>query len=409
MPLLRKQIITSHDKEGAGGPHRRENPRLSRNAIALSFVSLFNDTASEMIAPLLPAFIAALGGGPQALGLIEGVADATASLVQIASGYMADWVGYFKRLALAGYGFANLLRPLLSIAGNWPQVLAIRFGDRVGKGVRGPARDTLLVAELPSDLHGYAFGLNRAMDHAGAVVGPSIAWLMLRRQISLRSIFAWSAIPGVLCLALLAAAVREHRGADSAARPEIAMPPSAAYRRLLAAVFIFSLGCSSDAFLLWRAGELGIPMQFATQRWIVLHVVKSASSTWGGALSDKAGRRLPILAGWGLYAAVYIGFAFAHSAWQVWVLFAVYGAFFGLTESAQKAFVVDLVAEEWRGRALGVYSAAIGVAELPASVVFGVVYQHAGAAAAFSMGAALALIAAAVLPQDPAGEAAVKS
>jgi len=211
---------------------------------------------------------------------------------------------------------------------------------------------------------------------------------------------AGSAIPGALCRAILAATVQERRGAELAGPPEIAMPPSGAYRRLLAAVFVFTLGCSSDAFLLWRAAELGIPMVFAPLLWIVLHVVKSATSTWGGTLSDKAGRRLPILAGWALYAAVYIGFALARSPWQVWVLFAVYGAFFGLPEGAQKAFVVDLVPTDWRGRALGVYSAAVGAAELPASVVFGVVYQHAGAAAAFSIGAALALIATAILPSE---------
>src|SRR5579885_284571 len=334
---------------------------LPRNVVALSLVSFFNDTASEMIAPLLPMFIGALGGGPQALGLIEGVADATASLVQIASGYLADWSGRFKRLALLGYGFANVLRPLLSVAGNWPQVLAIRFGDRLGKGVRGPARDALLVADLPSDLHGRAYGLNRALDHAGAIAGPALAWLMLSGSISMRFIFAWSALPGAICLTLLASTVHEHRGGDIRARPEIGIAPSAAYRRLLAAIFIFSLGCSSDAFLLWRAAELGIAIRFAPLLWIVLHIVKSLTSTWGGALSDRAGRRMPILAGWATYAAVYIGFALAHAAWQVWLLFAVYGVFFGLTEGAQKAFVVDLVPADWRGRALGVYSAALAI------------------------------------------------
>jgi len=402
MPRTSQQ---SRGPEGAqSAPTNGAWSALSRNVVALSFVSFFNDTASEMAAPLLPVFIAALGGGPQALGLIEGIADTTASLVQIASGYLADWLGQFKRLTLLGYGFANLLRPLLSVARTWPQVLLIRFGDRTGKGVRTPARDTLLVADLPPAVHGRAYGFHRALDHAGAIAGPAIAWLMLRRGMAVRSIFAWSAIPGAVCVTLLALSVRERRGATLQNRPEIAIPPSPPYRRLLASIFVFSLGCSSDAFLLWRAGELGIGMEFAPLLWIVLHVVKAATSTWGGALSDRAGRRMPILAGWTVYAVVYAGFALANAQWQVWVLFAVYGSFFGLTEGPQKAFVVDLVPPDWRGRALGGYHAAVGAAELPASVVFGVVYQHAGPVAAFSMGAALAIIAAAILPRAPVAQ-----
>jgi predicted MFS family arabinose efflux permease len=268
--------------------------------------------------------------------------------------------------------------------------------------VRTPARDALLVADLPQSSHGRAFGFHRSLDHAGAIAGPSIAWLMLRQGIAVRSIFAWSVIPGAVCVSLLAISVRERAGIHLDERPKIALPPSARYRRLLASVFVFSLGCSSDAFLLWRANELGIAMQFAPLLWIVLHVVKAATSTWGGALSDRAGRRVPILAGWAIYAAVYAGFALANAPWQVWLLFAVYGSFFGLTEGPQKAFVVDLVPADWRGRALGGYHAAVGVAELPASVVFGIVYQHAGPVAAFSMGAALAIVAAAILPRAPA-------
>jgi MFS family permease len=178
------------------------------------------------------------------------------------------------------------------------------------------------------------------------------------------------------------------------------LPPSRAYRRLLIAIFVFTLGCSSDAFLLWRAAELGIADSLAPILWMVLAMVKSATSTWGGALSDRIGRRKVIVAGWAVYAAVYLGFAFANAGWQIWLLFVVYGTFFGLTEGTEKAMVVDLVEPQWRGRALGGYHAAVGVASLPASVVFGVIYQAAGPMAAFSTGAGLAIVAIVLLPRQ---------
>jgi MFS family permease len=366
--------------------------------IALGVVSLFNDTAGDMINPLLPAFIAALGGGPEVLGVIEGIADAVASLLQLASGYLADRIGRLKAVTMAGYSIAAIARPLLALATSWWHVLLVRFGDRLGKGVRGAPRDRLIADAAPRKLRGRAFGYHRAMDHAGALVGPAIVYGMLALGMRTRSVFAWSAAPGLLSLVILAVGVREVENPVPTNSIEIGVPNAPGYRRFLAAIFIFTLGGSSDAFLLWRAGELGIGVVYAPLLWLVLAFVKTFSSTPGGMLSDNWGRRNTIVAGWVVYAAVYLGFAFASAAWHVWALFAVYGLFYGLTEGAERAMVIDLVSDDWRGRALGAYQAATGIALLPASIIFGVLYQKFGASAAFTFGAALALVAIVILP-----------
>lgn len=372
--------------------------RIPARIVALGVVSLLNDIGGDAVSPLLPAFVATVGGGPEALGVIEGVADSTASLLQLASGYLADRTGRLKTLTLAGYALANVLRPLLSLVGTPWQILIIRFGDRVGKGIRGTPRDALVADATPATVRGRGYGLHRALEYLGALVGPAIAYLMLARGINVRAVFAWTALPGTLCLLVLAFFVKESARKPPAEALELGLPRSPAYRRFLASIFIFTLGSSSDAFLLWRARELGITVALAPILWMVLHVVKSASSFCGGTLSDWFGRRSTILTGWCLYAAIYIGFALANASWQVWSLFAVYGLFYGFTEGPGRALVVDLVEEDWRGRALGTYNAVVGLAALPASIIFGVLYQNIGFAAAFSTGAALAIVAALILP-----------
>lgn len=374
--------------------------RIHPAIVALGAVSLLNDIAGDAVQPLLPAFVAMVGGGPVALGVIEGIADATSSLLQIISGYVADRTRHLKALTLAGYGIANLLRPLLALVGAWWQILAIRFGDRAGKGVRTAPRDALLAYAAPPALRGRGYGLHRGMEYIGALVGPGAAYLMLAGGLPVREVFAWTAVPGVICLLVLGLFVRDIVRGAPVAGTALGLPPSAVYRRFLVAIFVFTLGSSSDTFLLWRAGQIGIGVELAPVLWMLLHLVKSASSFLGGAMSDRYGRRTPILAGWTLYAAVYVGFAFAAVPWQIWALFACYGFFFGLTESAEKALVVDLVEEEWRGRALGTYHAAIGLASLPASVIFGVLYEMIGPAVAFGMGAAMAVLAALILPRS---------
>jgi MFS family permease len=384
----------------AAAPGRRA--KVPATVIALGIVSLLNDLGGDAVTPLLPAFVATVGGGPEALGLIEGVADATTSLVQLASGYLADRTGKLKALTFAGYGLANSLRPFLSLVNAWWQILLIRFGDRAGKGVRGAPRDALLADATPPSLRGTAFGLHRGLDHVGAILGPAIAYLMLSHGIGVRAVFAWTAVAGALCLTVLGMFVKDFTRSRSFERPRLGLPASPVYRRFLVAIAIFTLGNSSDAFLLWRARELGIAVALAPILWMVLHIVKSASSFYGGALSDWLGRRTTILIGWGIYAGTYVGFAIAASPWQIWLLFCAYGVYYGLTESPQSALVVDLVEEDWRGRALGTYNAVIGLAMLPASVIFGALYQMLGPAVAFGTGAALAILASFILPASDA-------
>lgn len=373
---------------------------LSATVVTLGFVSLLNDIGGDLVSPLLPAFIASVGGGPEVLGLIEGAADAATSLLQLGSGLLADKFGRLKLLTLAGYSIAAIARPMLGLTTVWWQIMAIRLADRIGKGVRSAPRDTLLAAATAKEARGRSYGFHRAMDNAGAALGPAAAFLMLRYGMSLRAAFAWTALPGAIALLTLVFGVRES-GAKAVSKEPFALglPRSRTYRRFLLAVFIFALGGSSDAFLLWRAREIGIPLEFAPLLWMVLAMVRALTTTWGGGLSDRAGRRFPLLAGWNVYALCYLGFGFANRAWQLWLLFAFYGIFFGLTEGTERALIVDLVDEQWRGRALGAYNAAVGIAALPASLLFGTVYQIAGAKAAFAMGSALAALAALSLPR----------
>ncbi|MDO8431011.1 MAG: MFS transporter [Candidatus Binatus sp.] len=373
--------------------------RLPRNIIALGIVSLFNDTAGDMINPLLPAFVASVGGGPEVLGIIEGIADASASLFQLASGYIADRVGRLKATTFVGYAVAAVVRPLLAVTAVWWQILLVRFGDRLGKAVRGAPRDRLIADAAPSEIRGRAFGYHSAMDNAGALGGPLIAYWMLTLGMNPRSIFAWTVVPGLLSLLVLGGGVQEIESIGHE-RVEIGIPEAPGFRQLLAAIFVFTLGSSSDSFLLWRAREVGVSAAHLPLLWFVLAFSRVISSTPGGALSDRWGRNKTIISGWLIYSAVYLGFAFVSAPQAIWLLFAVYGFFSGLTEGSERALVIDLVAEEWRGRALGASKAAVGVALFPASVIFGIIYQHLGAEPAFMLGAALALIAIFMLPSS---------
>ena len=377
------------------------------NVLALAAVSFLTDASSEIIAPLLPLFlVGTLGTSVRMVGLIEGAAEAVAALLKLASGWWSDRVARRKPLIVAGYTIASVVRPLVALAQSGAQVLAIRLVDRVGKGIRGAPRDALLAASVPVAQRGRAFGFHRAADHAGAVVGPLIALACLQGLgMPIRHVFWVAAVPGALAVLVALVFVRERRLApaepDTAARstPAVASttatktPLPRAFWSGLAPMVLFTLGNSTDAFLLLRASQLGVPTALIPLLWVVLHVVKSASSTPGGALSDRLGRRPLIVTGWGLYAAVYAGFALAETQWQAWVLFAVYGAVFGLTEGSEKALVADLVPATQRGTAFGWYHALLGVAALPASIVFGAVWDRWSSGTAFLMGATLALMA----------------
>jgi len=388
-------------------------PRLGRNVLVLAAVSFLTDASSEIIYPLLPIFLTTvLGASASAVGAIEGVAETTSALLKLASGWWSDRVSRRKPIVVAGYALASLARPLVAVAQSATQVLAIRVTDRVGKGVRGAPRDALIAESVDPRIRGRAFGFHRSADHAGAVVGPLVAFALLRwEHVELRTVFLLAAIPGVLSVLVLIMGVRETARVvsavpqpASAARPRAGVPLGRAFWTFLASVLLFTLGNSTDAFLILRANQLGVSVALVPMLWAALHVVKSAASIPGGALSDRLGRKPLILVGWATYAAVYFGFARATESWQAWALFLAYGLFFGLTEGSERAMVADLVGRERRGTAFGWYNLAIGIGALPASLLFGVVWDRFGPTAAFDVGAALAVAAAVVLAAVRAAE-----
>lgn len=381
-----------------------KNPKRDpsrRSVIALGWVSFLTDMSSDMIYPLLPAFLTkSLGAGPAAVGLIEGLAETTASLTKIGSGIWSDRVRRRKPIVVLGYVIAAIARPLVGFARLWSQVLAIRFTDRVGKGIRTSPRDALLADIVPGDRRGRAFGLQRAMDNAGAVVGPLLAALLLKLAfVDERGVFLLAAVPGFAAIVVLLVAVP-----DTARRAEVVRAPSpargklpATFWRVVAIFAFFTLANSTDAFLLLRAQDAGVALWQIPLLWSFFHAVKSATGVPGGALADRAGRVPAITLGWLVYCLAYAGFAFVSRPLAVWGLFAFYALFFGLTEGSERAFVADLVPEELRGRAYGTFHAAIGFTALPASVIFGVLWKQFGARTAFLTGAAVALAAAAAL------------
>jgi MFS family permease len=392
----------------------KARPPLGRNVKALAAVSFFTDVSSEMIYPLLPVFLTVtLGASAGVLGAIEGAAETTASLLKLASGWWSDRVGRRKPLVVFGYTLAALVRPLVAVAQSASQVLAIRLTDRIGKGIRNAPRDALIAESVDPSIRGRAFGFHRAADHAGGVVGPLVAFALLQWWgVEMRTVFWLSLIPGVFAVITVVAFVREvsHSTtpapqarsaaenvpgvASSFATPaENREPPAPMPKNFwgyLAVVLLFTLGNSTDAFLLLRAHQLGVPLALAPVLWAVLHVVKTSASTHGGALSDRLGRIPTLVAGWLIYALVYLGFAFATASWHAWALFAAYGLFFALIEGTERALVADFVPAARRGTAFGWFHLTIGLGMLPASILFGVVWDRWGANVAFMMGAAFA-------------------
>ena len=380
----------------------RPRRAIGRNVLVLSLVSFLTDVSSEMIYPLLPLFLTGtLHAGASAVGLIEGAAESTAALLKLGSGWWSDRVRRRKPLVVLGYAVSSLARPLVAAAQAASQVLAVRVADRVGKGLRTSPRDALIADSVDPSIRGRAFGLHRAADHAGAVVGPLVAFAILRwrPETPLRSLFWLAAVPGVLAVIALAWGVKEAARAPPAARSAAGLSGGMGRRfwAYLAVLLVFTLGNASDAFLLLRASQLGIGETLLPVLWAMLHVVKSVSSTPGGMLSDRLGRKPLIVVGWIVYAGVYVLFGRASAPWHVWALFAVYGLYFGLTEGVEKALVADLASPERRGAAYGWYNLALGVGALPASLVFGLVWDRFGSSAAFAYGAGLAFAAAVAL------------
>src|SRR3954454_8173897 len=302
-----------------------ERPRLGRNVVALGAVSLVTDVATEMTYPLIPVFLATvLGASATYVGTIEGAAETTAALLKWASGWWSDRIARRKPLVLAGYALASAVRPLIGLAQSAAQVLGIRVADRVGKGIRTSPRDALIADSVDPAIRGQAFGFHNAADNLGAVLGPLIAFAILRWEgLPLRTVFLLTAIPGALAVLTLLFGVRETpRTAPPKKDGKVDLKASLGGRfwAYLGVLLLFTLGNSTDAFLLLRAGQLGVPTALAPILWAMLHVVKSASSTPGGALSDRIGRKPLVIAGWALYAAVYFAFGRAAVAWQAWAL-----------------------------------------------------------------------------------------
>ncbi len=373
---------------------------IPANVKVAGVVSFFTDLSSEMIVPVLPLFLSITLGAPAAaIGVIEGIAESTASVLRVFAGWLSDRAGKRKPLVVAGYSLSNLTKPLLALAGSWPQVLAVRFADRFGKGIRGAPRDALIADSVGPERRGLAFGFHRSMDTVGAAGGPLIAFATLAfLPENYRAVFWIAAIPGVIAIAVAVFFLR-----DIARPPAPGQAPKLGFAGLGRGFMLFTLiaglfalGNSSDAFLILRARNLGLAPAVIPLVYFAFNVVYAVLATPFGALSDRVGRRRLLMAGYAIFAVVYLGFAVAGGAAgraEAVALFLVYGTYYALTEGVQRALVVDLVPSGLRATALGTFSTVTGVALLPASVVAGALWDRVGPAAPFFYGAALAALA----------------
>jgi MFS family permease len=386
--------------------------RLPRNVWVVTATSFLTDVSSEMVVYLVPLFLAeVLGVRTGVIGLIEGSAETTASLLKAVSGWISDRLGRRKWLTVAGYGISTLAKPFLYLANAWGWVLGVRLADRVGKGIRTAPRDALIADSVAAPQRGVAFGLHRAGDTAGAALGLTIAlaivWLMQGSGLELdratfQTVVLVSLVPAVLAVIVLAFGARDVTTTATEPRPALRLALAGLdvrFRGFLFVIVLFTLGNSSDAFLILRARDRGVGLLGVMAMLIAFNLVYAAVSGPAGDFSDRVGRRRIILGGWLAYGLIYLGFANAAAAWQVVALFITYGVYYGLTEGAAKAMVADLVPPERRGTAYGVFNAAIGLTALPASLLAGLAWQGIGtwpgfgAAAPFWIGAALALLA----------------
>jgi MFS family permease len=394
-------------------PERSPFAGISRNVFLLGVVSFCTDASSEMIYPLIPLFLTqTLGASMAVLGVIEGLAEATASVLKGVSGWVSDRVGRRWPLVAGGYGLAAVAKPLLGLAAGWPLVLAARLLDRFGKGVRGTPRDALIADSTEPARRGRAFGFHRSADQAGAVLGPLVALPLLGLfHQDFRAVFVVAFLPAALGVAALFA-VRETGPGRTVARPLAFRlgQTQPAFRRFLGAMLVFALGNSSDVFLIVRARQVGLTPQQIVLLFAAFNLTYVLSAYPAGALSDRIGRRRVLVAGLGVFAFVYLGFGVVATPFWVCVLFLVYGLYQGLTDGTSRAFIVDLVPPERRATALGIYSTATGLATLLASAAGGLLWQWRGAPATFLYGAVLAAAAALILaPEGAEAGRAVRS
>jgi len=396
-------VTSPYGADPAGNPLDRFG--LSRPVWLLGWVSFFTDMATEMIYPLLPLFLTrTLGGSAMSLGVIEGVAEGANSALKIVSGWLTDRSGEPKKLVLAGYGISSAVRPLIAFVTAWPQVLFLRFTDRLGKGIRSSPRDAMLASFAPDATRGRVYGFHRAMDHAGAVVGPLIATAYLYfYPEAYRSLFSWTLVPGIIVIFLILRLPNTRTRVRPAERSVSPKPQSdegglsPRFYLAMSVIFLFALGNASDAFILLRLNDLGVAPVWIPLLWSALHIVKMTSSVIGGALSDRFGRRAMIIAGYLWYAVIYAAFAWTTSLAIVIAIFLAYGLYFGFTEGVEKAWVADMAPAASRGMAFGIYNAALGLGGLAASLIFGAIWTRVSPAAAFLTGASLALAASLLL------------
>lgn len=367
----------------------------------MGLVSLLTDASSEMVYPVLPLFLTNVLGAPvAAVGLIESLAEAAASFMKLGSGWLSDRMGRRKPLIALGYGLSNLAKPVLALTTGWPAVLALRVMDRLGKGVRTAPRDALIAESSTPEQRGRSFGVHRALDTLGAAIGPFVAWVVLHNNAgAYRTIFVLSAIPGLLAILLVLAAVRDTGHRRSAERP-----PAVSFKGFsgpllgfTAVSFVFGLANSSDAMLILRAQDLGAAPALIPLMYVVFNLVGALLAGPLGARSDRVGRRRLLVFGFGGYALVYLGFAVANSAVAPWALFALYGIPYAATEGMTRAYVVDLAGVGRRATALGAYTFVLGLAALPASTVAGLLWDNVSHAAPFMVSATLMALASAAL------------
>lgn len=385
--------------------------QLPRNVWAVGLTSLFMDISSEMVLNILPLFLAnVLGVKTNIIGLIEGVAEATASILKLFSGWLSDKLGGRKWLAVAGYGLSAISKPFFYIASSWELIAGVRWADRVGKGIRTAPRDALVADSVTKETRGLAFGFHRAMDTAGAMIGILIAvlvvWLTQKNTLDLskstfQTVVLISLLPALLAVLSLALGAKDVPVKDKRLAPKFSLRGMGKpFIVFLTIVGIFTLGNSSDAFLVLRAQNLGITVTGILIMLVMFNLIYSLISTPAGSLSDRIGRRRLIIGGWLVYAAIYLGFALAKQGWQVWLLYVVYGLYYGMAFGTANAMVADLVPENLRGTAYGTYHATIGILAFPASLIAGILWQGAGSwggfgpSAPFLFGGTLALIAA---------------
>jgi len=375
-----------------------ERDKLKPQVVLLGLISLLNDSASEMIYPLLPVFLTStLGATPLIVGLIEGTADALSSILKLVAGTISDRLPRRKPFVVGGYALATLSRAWISVAGRWTSVLAARLLDRTGKGIRSAPRDAMIADVTPVESRGKAFGFQRALDHTGAVVGPLLAILFLDvARLPMRTVFMIAVIPGAIGVTLLILFLKEP--ARTAPPRDLATPrlrnlPRPFYYAL-GSIALFSLANSSDVYLLLQAHFAGVATGMLPVLWSAHHVIKSLFSTYAGARSDVTDRRNLLIAGWMIYAVIYFAFPFAGSLTIFVILFIAYALPATLTEGAERAWIGDLVPAEARGRSFGLYYLATGLCVLAGTALFGGLYQYASPHIAFFTGAALAIIAA---------------